>query len=88
MAQRLRQAGIAQADGFSLNISNYLTPAENTAEYDQNLRDFLGTRVAKWQLPARWAFIDAVPKTSVGKFDKKELRARHAAGALLVTELA
>ena len=30
--------------------------------------------VARWQLPERWAFIEAVPKTSVGKFDKKRLR--------------
>ena len=38
--------------------------------------------VAKWQVPERWSFIDEVPKTSVGKFDKKVLRARHAAGEL------
>ena len=31
--------------------------------------------VARWQLPERWTFIDEVPKTSVGKFDKKVLRA-------------
>jgi fatty-acyl-CoA synthase len=31
---------------------------------------------AKWQLPARVEVIDAVPRTSVGKFDKKVLRAR------------
>ena len=35
------------------------------------LRDFLGVQVARWQLPERWAFIEQVPKTSVGKFDKK-----------------
>ena len=29
------------------------------------------SKVAKWWLPERWAFIDEVPKTSVGKFDKK-----------------
>jgi fatty-acyl-CoA synthase len=52
------------------------------------LRDFLDSKVAKWQLPERWAFIDEVPKTSVGKFDKKVLRARHAAGELEVEELA
>jgi fatty-acyl-CoA synthase len=34
--------------------------------------------VAKWWLPDRVEFIDEVPKTSVGKFDKKELRARFA----------
>jgi fatty-acyl-CoA synthase len=54
----------------------------------EELRDFLGAKVAKWQLPERWTFIDEVPKTSVGKFDKKVLRARHAAGELAVEELA
>ena len=29
---------------------------------------------AKWQLPDSWAFIDEVPRTSVGKFDKKVIR--------------
>ncbi|HET9623211.1 MAG TPA: AMP-binding protein, partial [Kofleriaceae bacterium] len=33
---------------------------------------------ASWQLPDRIELIDAVPKTSVGKFDKKVLRARFA----------
>ena len=33
-------------------------------------------RVAKWWLPDDVVFIDAVPKTSVGKFDKKVLRER------------
>ena len=51
------------------------------------LRAFLANRVAHWQLPERWAFIDEVPKTSVGKFDKKVLRARHADGALVIEEL-
>ena len=41
-----------------------------------------------WQLPERWAVIDAVPKTSVGKFDKKVLRQRYADGELEVTTLA
>ena len=34
-------------------------------------------KVAKWWLPERWTFIDEIPKTSVGKFDKKTLRARY-----------
>ncbi len=51
------------------------------------LREFLAERVAKWQVPERWAFIDAVPKTSVGKFDKKVLRSRYAKGELEVTTL-
>ena len=48
------------------------------------LKAFLGERVAKWWVPERWAFIDEVPKTSVGKFDKKVLRVRYAAGKLAV----
>ena len=49
------------------------------------LRDFLADKVARWQLPERWAFISEVPKTSVGKFDKKVLRKRYADGELEVT---
>ncbi|TMF73339.1 MAG: long-chain fatty acid--CoA ligase, partial [Chloroflexi bacterium] len=37
--------------------------------------DFLRDKVAKWWLPDEVRFIDEVPKTSVGKFDKKVLRA-------------
>ena len=50
------------------------------------LRSFLSDRVAKWWLPERWAFIDEVPKTSVGKFDKKVLRARREQNELRIIE--
>jgi fatty-acyl-CoA synthase len=40
----------------------------------QDLVEHLRGRVAKWWLPDEFAFIDEVPKTSVGKFDKKVLR--------------
>jgi acyl-CoA synthetase (AMP-forming)/AMP-acid ligase II len=38
--------------------------------------EYLGSHVAKWQLPDEVVFIESVPKTSVGKFDKKVLRER------------
>jgi fatty-acyl-CoA synthase len=38
------------------------------------LKIYLQSRVAKWWIPEHWAFIAEVPKTSVGKFDKKVLR--------------
>ncbi len=38
------------------------------------LLDFLRPQVAKWALPDGVVFLDAIPKTSVGKFDKKVLR--------------
>ncbi len=44
-------------------------------------------RVARWWLPSKWAFIEQVPKTSVGKFDKKVLRARYGEEKLEVVDL-
>lgn len=54
-----------------------------------SLRDFLAGegKIAKWQLPERWTIIEAVPKTSVGKFDKKVLRRQYAGGELDVTQI-
>ncbi len=46
------------------------------------LREWLTGRVARLWLPERWTFIDQIPKTSVGKFDKKVLRKRYADGEL------
>jgi fatty-acyl-CoA synthase len=51
------------------------------------LRSFLADKVAKWQLPENWTFIDEVPKTSVGKFDKKRIRAAAAEGKLDIAHL-
>jgi fatty-acyl-CoA synthase len=48
----------------------------------EELREHLTPLVAKWWLPDEFAFIDAVPKTSVGKFDKKVLRRQLAEGKL------
>jgi fatty-acyl-CoA synthase len=47
----------------------------------EELLEHLRPRVARWWLPDAIVFIDEVPKTSVGKFDKKVLRARYAPGA-------
>ncbi|MEU7142816.1 long-chain fatty acid--CoA ligase [Nocardia sp. NPDC046473] len=60
---------------------------EGAAAKADELRDFLADKFAKWQLPERWTFIAEVPKTSVGKFDKKRLRAQYADGDLTVTTL-
>ena len=59
--------------------------AEGASVQPEELREFLSSRFAKWQLPEYWTFVEEVPKTSVGKFDKKRLRARHADGELDVT---
>ncbi|MGH3983728.1 MAG: long-chain fatty acid--CoA ligase [Pseudonocardiaceae bacterium] len=51
------------------------------------LRDHLGASVPAWQLPERWSFLDDIPKTSVGKFDKKLIRTRYANGDFAVLQL-
>jgi fatty-acyl-CoA synthase len=53
--------------------------AELSAE---ELIEHLRPRVAKWWLPDEFAFVSEVPKTSVGKFDKKVLRANLKDGTL------
>lgn len=53
----------------------------------EELREYLSHFVAKWWLPDHWSFVDALPKTSVGKFDKRRLRRLHADGELEVTTL-
>ena len=57
-------ACVVLADGASLTKDDVLA--------------YLAPKVAKWQLPDDVAFVDEVPKTSVGKFSKKTLRDRFA----------
>ncbi len=40
------------------------------------IRDFLGTKVAKWWLPDAVEFVDEIPHTGTGKISKKDLRDR------------
>jgi fatty-acyl-CoA synthase len=51
------------------------------------LRTFLSDKVVRWWLPERWAFADEIPRTSVGKYDKKAIRSRYADNAYQVTEV-
>ena len=50
----------------------------STAEPDE-LVDFLRGRVARWWLPDLVRFVPEIPKTAVGKYDKKRLREELAA---------
>ncbi len=53
-------------------------PIPNSELIDYLMKDF-----AKYQVPQDYVFIDQVPKTSVGKFDKKELRRLYSEGKLV-----
>jgi len=61
--------------------------AEGAAPEASEILAFLSERVARWWLPERWAFADEIPKTSVGKFDKKVLRVKAADGVLDIVEV-
>jgi fatty-acyl-CoA synthase len=50
----------------------------------QDLRKYLTGKVARFWMPEYWCFVDNIPKTSVGKFDKKHLRDLNEAGKLNV----
>lgn len=45
----------------------------------QQLHEYLSRTFAKWQLPDQVLFVECIPKTSVGKLNKKVIRAEHAA---------
>ena len=51
---------------------------------DAELTEYLAQQFAKWWLPDRYLFLDELPKTSVGKFDKKAMRQQFAATELTV----
>ncbi|MCY3710509.1 MAG: long-chain fatty acid--CoA ligase [Caldilineaceae bacterium] len=46
----------------------------------EELRRFMEPQVARWWLPDGYEFIDEIPKTGTGKFDKKVLRERYDSG--------
>jgi fatty-acyl-CoA synthase len=50
----------------------------------EELRAFLAPKIARWWNPESFAFVAEIPKTSVGKLDKKRLRDSLASGALEV----
>ncbi|MBT9172671.1 MAG: Long-chain-fatty-acid--CoA ligase [Syntrophomonadaceae bacterium] len=53
-----------------------LKAAEKDKVTEADILAFLEGKVAKWWLPDKVMFIDEIPKTSVGKFNKKALRER------------
>jgi fatty-acyl-CoA synthase len=46
--------------------------ASTTAD---DLRTYLAPKLAKWAIPERWEFLNEIPKTSLGKIDKRRVRA-------------
>lgn len=61
---------------------------EPSAQTAQELHDAMSQRLPSWMIPEYWAFVKTIDKTSVFKFDKKDLRKHLAAGELDVITLA
>ena len=59
---------------------------EGSAVNAGDLRNFLADKVVRWWLPERWTFVDEIPRTSVGKYDKKTIRSRYADDVYQVSE--
>jgi fatty-acyl-CoA synthase len=56
----------------------FVVAREGAQVSENDLLDFLETRVAKWWLPDKVLFVDQIPKTGTGKFDKKVVRNEYA----------
>ncbi len=52
---------------------------------ETELRHFLDGKVAGFWIPEYWSFVEQIPKTSVGKIDKKRLRAARESGDIQVS---
>jgi fatty-acyl-CoA synthase len=60
-----------------------IVPRAGTTPLAAELSEFLGKDFVHYQLPDKYITMPQIPKTSVGKFDKKELRRMYAAGELV-----
>jgi len=61
-----------------------VTLQEDASATVAELREHVAGRMARWSVPERWAFVEAVPPTSVGKPDKVAVRRAFDAGELNV----
>ena len=60
---------------------------EPGAETAQELHDSLLSNVPRWMAPENWTFVNSIQRTSVEKFDKKELRKLFRKGQLQIITL-
>lgn len=56
----------------------FIVPREGSDVSSDDIREFLEPRVVSWWIPDEFVFIDEIPKTATGKFDKKVIRTEHA----------
>jgi len=59
---------------FGQRLKAFVLPAANATVTKEELFQWLGPRVARFQMPKDIAFVDDMPYTPVGKLDKKQLK--------------
>jgi fatty-acyl-CoA synthase len=52
----------------------------------EKLREYMSDQFPRWQLPERWCFVTEIPKTSVGKFSKRQMREAYRRGDYEIIE--
>jgi fatty-acyl-CoA synthase len=55
-----------------------VVPTAGASPSTDEIREFLADRVARWWLPDLVEVVDDLPKTGVGKYDKRRIRADYA----------
>ncbi|MCL4449106.1 MAG: long-chain fatty acid--CoA ligase [Actinobacteria bacterium] len=82
---------VLNPDDINPNVSSPAEASPLDSSSDTKLfleiNEFLMNKVARWWLPERWAVLNEIPKTSVGKFDKKLLRAWYTEGKLTLHQV-
>ena len=55
----------------------FIVRSEGSTVTAEDITAYLETRIASWWMPDEVIFIDSIPKTGTGKFDKKVVRAEY-----------
>lgn len=55
-----------------------VVPNKGETLQEEEIKEHLQGKVAKWWIPDKVVFVEEIPKTSVGKFNKKALREKFA----------
>ncbi|THE12993.1 AMP-dependent synthetase [Bacillus timonensis] len=58
---------------FGQRLKAIVVPVKNASLTEEELREWLSTRVARFQLPKEISIVDYLPYTPLGKLDKKQI---------------
>lgn len=76
LVQQTAVVGIPDRD-FGQRLKAFIVPATDENITEQEIKDWLAARVARFQMPAAVVFLEELPTTAVGKINKKALSAYH-----------